>query len=144
MHFCLVVIVISKKQKYGDMKKMSKIFVSSIVTLLIMGLSACSVGHSDVKKALENEGLKTEYTENVGEGSYELYIAEADSKLMINIMDNRSEVRELKKSLLENSKAKNYQVETFEAKNLLLVYYPSENRNKEVERKIRNAILKLK
>lgn len=109
-----------------------------------MSLSACGIGHKDVKQALEVEGLQTEYTDNVGDGSYELYIAEADSKLIIHIMDSRSEVREFKKSLLKNAKDKNDLVKTFEAKNLLLAYYPLENENREVEKKIHNAILKLK
>jgi uncharacterized protein HemX len=124
---------------------MRKIIFNVMSFFLIIALTGCGgggFGHGQVKQVLEAEGLQVEYTDNVGENHFEFEINEK-ALLKVSVLDNAKEVRKAKEDLEQNAKEKQYEVETFEVKNLFLAYYPPKDKDVELENKIRTAISKI-
>lgn len=124
---------------------MRKLTFSVLSFFLIIALTGCGgsgFSHEQIKRVLEAEGLQVKYTDNMEENHYEYKINEK-AILMVMVLDNAKEVEKAKEDLERNAKEKQYEVETFEVKHLLLAYYPPEEKDIELENKIRTAISKI-
>jgi uncharacterized protein HemX len=124
---------------------MRKITFSVLSFLLIIALTGCGgsgFSHGQIKRVLEAEGLQVKYTDNMEENHYEYKINEK-AILIVRVLDNAKEVEKAKEDLERNAKEKQYEVETFGVKHLLLAYYPPEEKDIELENKIRTAISKI-
>ncbi|MGM0884080.1 MAG: hypothetical protein ACQEXQ_23970 [Bacillota bacterium] len=125
---------------------MIKTLIYTLLTFLVVTLTACGGGgfdHGHIKQVLEGEGLEVNYTDNMAEDFFE-YEINGKAHLKVSVLKSTSEVKENRKSLEQNAHEKQYEVQIFEVEHLLLAYYPPEDKDKELEKRIRNAITKLK
>ncbi|XEC94469.1 hypothetical protein AB6A23_24665 [Paenibacillus tarimensis] len=124
---------------------MRKTLIYTILTFLVVVLTACGgggFGHGQIMQVLEAEGLEVKYTDNMAEDFFEIEI-NGRARLKVSVLKNASEVKENRKSLEQNAREKQYEVQIFEVEHLLLAYYPPKNRDEELEKKVRNAITNL-
>lgn len=119
---------------------MKKTLSFIFLLLMIFALAACGDISSDhIAKALRDEGLQVTYSDGMEE-NYGDFLINEKVRLTVSVKKNASEVKKAKEALEQNARDKNYEIQTFEVKNLLVVYYPSKDKDSELEKRIHNAI----